>query len=291
MVAPMPNHPPVLAGAPPAPISIGPDTYLLRHVRQVPGDCLWACANSMVITGTEPVLVAATPVADRVEWLEGVFDIVEPDDVRWLILAHDDLPVTTGVAGLLAAFPQAVVVTRRPALHHVPDASALPLGRCRWVGDGETIDAGDRRLLALRAPVWSVSGNRSLLDQRTGIYWATDSFGCLLPAEPVGTVAELDGEAWAEGMATFARDLLAPWLDLVDHQRFAALCDRTQALGMTTIATAHSPLIADASIDDAFRLLRDLPATGGAPRPGQRTPRRAGLTSTTHQISESGQNR
>jgi hypothetical protein len=119
----------------------------------------------------------------------------------------------------------------------------------------------DRRLLSLRAPVWSVSGHRSLLDQRTGIYWATDTFGCLLPGDPVSTVAELDGEVWAGGMATFAHHLLAPWLDLVDHQRFAARCNRTQAFGMTTIATAHSSLITDVSIDHAVRLLRDLPAT------------------------------
>jgi flavorubredoxin len=269
MVASMANHPPVLPDSRPSSVSIGPDTHLLRHVRKVPGLSLWACANSMVITGAEPVLVATTAVAERAQWFEGIFGIVEPADVRWLILADDDLRLTTGVAELLAAFPRAVVVTPRPALHPALETCALPLDRCRWVGDGETIDAGDRRLLSLRAPVWSGSDNRSLLDQRTGIYWTTDTFGCLLPAEPVSTVAELDGEIWAGGMAMFARYLLAPWLDMVDHQRFAAFCDRTRALGMTTIATAHSPLITDTSLDDAFRLLRDLPATG-APRSGQR---------------------
>ena len=66
-------------------------------------------------------------------------------------------------------------------------------------------------------------------------------------------------------MALFAHHLLAPGLDIVDHQRFAAQCDRIQALGMTTIATAHSPLITDTSIDHAFQLLRDLPATPAPP--------------------------
>jgi hypothetical protein len=50
-----------------------------------------------------------------------------------------------------------------------------------------------------------------------------------------------------------------PWLDLLDEHRFAALCDRTGAMGMTTIASAHSPLITDTSIDRAFALVRDLP--------------------------------
>ncbi len=51
----------------------------------------------------------------------------------------------------------------------------------------------------------------------------------------------------------FAHHLLAAWLDLVDHRRFAALSDRTGALGLTTIAAAHSPLITDPSIDDGWR--------------------------------------
>lgn len=124
---------------------------------------------------------------------------------------------------------------------------------------GERVEQRRPVELSLPAPVWSASGNWSLLDQRTGI-WATDTFGCILPGEPVSTVAELDGEVWAGGMAMFAHHLFAPWFDLVDHQRFAALCDRTQTLGMTTIATAHSPLIPDVSVDHAFRLLRELPA-------------------------------
>jgi hypothetical protein len=39
---------------------------------------------------------------------------------------------------------------------------------------------------------------------------------------------------------------------------------------MPTIAGAHSPLITDTSIDQAFQLLRDLPATPRSPWPGQR---------------------
>jgi flavorubredoxin len=229
----------------------------------------------MVITGAEPVIVAPTAVPDRARWLEGISGIVEPSDVRWLILSDDRLHPTSDLADVLRVFPHAVVVTGRAALHHIPDTGAFPLDRWRGVDDGDSLDIGDRQLLSMRAPVWSASGTRSLLDQRTGIYWATDTFGCLLPGEPVDTVADLDSAVWADGMGMYARWLLAPWLELVDHQRFAALCDRTRAVGMTTVATAHSPLIADASIDHAFRLLRDLP-TAAAPVPGHLPDVRAG---------------
>jgi flavorubredoxin len=245
-------------------VPIGHDTHLLRQVRAVPGTRLWVGDHSMVITGAEPVVVATATAADHTTWLESVFAVVEPTDVRWIYVSNDRLDHTDGLARLLAAYPHATLVVSRAALHRLPDAATVPLERCRLVDDGESFHAGDRDLLSLRAPLWSMSGGRSLLDQRTGIYWAAETFGCLLPNEPVDTVAELDAEAWATGMVMFAH-LLAPWLTLVDHGRFAALCHRTQALGMTTIAASRSPLIDDTSIDQAFQLLRDLPASPPPP--------------------------
>ena len=224
----------------------------------------------MVIAGAEPVIVATGTVADRSQWWEGVLSIVEPTDVRWVYLSCDDLDRTGHLAEVMMACPQAVLVASRAAAHRHAGTLAVPFDRCRWVDDRESFEAGDHRLLSVRSPLSSVRGTRGLLDQRTGVYWAADTFGCLLPGEAVSTVAELDPEVWAEGMALFAHHLLAPWLDLVDHRRFAAGCDRIRALGMTTIATAHSPLITDTSIDHAFRLLRDLPATPAPPWPGKR---------------------
>ena len=237
-----------------AAVPIAADTHLFCHVHYVHGVDLWGCDNSMVITGTEPVIVAGR-IADSSLWLEGVFGIVEPTDVRWVYLSADELDHAGHLADVMTACPRAVLLASPAALHRQAGRLAVPLDRCRWVDDGGSFHAGDRRLLSVRAPVCGTPGIRGLLDQRTGVYWAAETFGCLLPDQPPSTVAELDPEEWAEGMALFAHRLLAPWLDLIDHRRFAALCDRTQALGMTTIATAHSPLITDTSIDHAFQLL------------------------------------
>ena len=111
------------------------------------------------------------------------------------------------------------------------------------------------------------SSTLGVLDQLTGVYWGADAFACLLDDEPVETVAELEAEQWAQAMAVFATHLLPSSLDLADELRFATQCDRVQALGMTTIASAHSPLITDASIDRAFALLCSLPAAAAAVAP------------------------
>ena len=67
----------------------------------------------------------------------------------------------------------------------------LPLGRCRWVNDGESFDASDRSFLAGLPPVFDSPSTRGLLDSRTGVLWASDCFASLL-THPVTDGAELD---------------------------------------------------------------------------------------------------
>ena len=65
----------------------------------------------------------------------------------------------------------------------------------------------------------------------------------------------------------FMYHALSPWLSIVDPVKYAADCDRVQALGAKTIATAHSPIISDASSDKAFQIMRDLPSVTPPPCP------------------------
>ena len=60
--------------------------------------------NSMVIRGVEPVLVDCGAPAVRPQWLEAAWSVVDPIDVRWVFLTHDDrdhsgnlLPIPRGM--------------------------------------------------------------------------------------------------------------------------------------------------------------------------------------------------
>jgi hypothetical protein len=127
------------------------------------------------------------------------------------------------------------------------------------VNDGDHFDAGDRRLHALRPPVWDSPTTRGLFDERTRVYWAVDAFAVPMPGAPVANVRDLDPIVWRDGTVMAAHHLLSPWLDLVDAERFSDRCDRLQVLGMQTIASAHSPLITGDAVIDAFQLARELP--------------------------------
>ena len=149
------------------------------------------------------------------------------------------------------------------------NAFEFPLDRCRWVNDGDSFDAGDRVLHAVRPPVYDSPTTRGLFDERTGVYWGVDAFATPMPGEPVSTVADLDPGFWADGMAMFVHNALSPWLGLVDADRYGALCDRVESLGMRAIATAHAPLITEETTAKAFEILRALPSVPAPPVPDQ----------------------
>ena len=69
---------------------IADDTYVVRQLfgEGLAPDVLFS--NSMVITGAEPIIVDTGPHIIGDQWLEAAFSIVEPQDVRWIYLSHDD---------------------------------------------------------------------------------------------------------------------------------------------------------------------------------------------------------
>src|SRR5205085_2842652 len=71
------------------PYRIAPDTWVVPElVAAEPGTVV--PLNSMVIAGAEPVIVDTGNELSRAEWLEAAFSIVDPADVRWVFLSHDD---------------------------------------------------------------------------------------------------------------------------------------------------------------------------------------------------------
>ncbi len=73
------------------PTEIAPDTFVIHQVQPALGQPLFVYLNSMVIRGKEPVIVDTGTPANRKQWLQDAFSLVEPEDVRWVFLSHDDV--------------------------------------------------------------------------------------------------------------------------------------------------------------------------------------------------------
>lgn len=251
------------------PTRVGTDTWVVHQVQHALGAPLCVYLNSMVIASSEPAIIDTGSVNNREQWLQDVFSIVEPADVRRVFLSHEDHDHTGNLPVVLDACSNASLVCSWAVVERFSNAFGFPLHRCRWLNDGEAIDIGDRRIVAIRPPVYDSPSTRGFLDERSRVYWAADAFAAPCPAQPVPTVNDLDPAFWAEGMAMFIHHALSPWLGIVDPTRYAAEVERVRSLGMTTIASGHSPLITGPGMVDAFRLLRDLPNVPIPSVPGQ----------------------
>ena len=244
-----------------APLEVAPETFLIRAVQSSLGGALTTSHNSLVIRAAQPVVVDTSMVSFRSEWFDDVFSLVEPEDVRWLYLTHDDDDHAGNLVEALERCPNATVVTSWAGSGRMCAAFGIPIDRVRTVDDGETFDVGDRALVAVRPPVYDSAYTRGLFDPTTRVLHAADAFCTPMPATPVDRVDEIPVRMWEEGMAMFHYASLCPWLWMVDEARFRPEVERLAALEAEVIVSAHSPVIAKSSMARAFALLAALPST------------------------------
>ncbi|GMU79108.1 MAG: hypothetical protein AMXMBFR46_19010 [Acidimicrobiia bacterium] len=247
------------------PLEVAPETFLIRAVQASLGSALSTSHNSLVIRAAEPVVVDTGMVTNRVEWFDDVFSLVEPHDVRWIYLTHDDDDHAGNLVEAIERCPNATVVMSWAAMGRACAAFGIPRARVRALDDGETLDVGDRRLRAVRPPVYDSAYTRGLLDLETRVYHAADAFCAPMPAEPVDRVDQIPVRMWEEGMAMFHHFSLCPWVAMVDEARFTAEVERLAGLDIEVIVGAHTPVITAASMERAFALLAALPSATPPP--------------------------
>ena len=138
-------------------------------------------AHSLVIRGAEPVIVDTSVLFGRDRWLENVFSLVEPEDVRWIFLSHDDHDHLGNLDVVLERCPNATLLANYAIVGRLVGDIELPLERMRWSNVGESIDVGDRELVVVRPPMFDSPATRGFFDTRTGMLWGADSFGAAFP--------------------------------------------------------------------------------------------------------------
>ncbi|MGA9276934.1 MBL fold metallo-hydrolase [Ilumatobacter sp.] len=251
-----------------APIEIAPETFVIHDTYSPPGAPGAVHMNSMLIRGAEPIVVDTGTPLNRARYLDDLFGLVDPGDVRWVFLSHDDIDHYGNVHEVMDACPNATLVASWFLCDRIGvDRLDVPPMRWRWLNDGETLDVGDRTVAAIRPPLYDSPTTRGLFDPKTGVYWASDCYASPVLG-PTAFVDELDPDAWAEGFQTF-QAWNSPWVSMVDPQRFHEACAVIERLAPTTIASCHGPTVGPSQIDRACEMLRRVPTTPVPPQPNQ----------------------
>src|SRR3954453_16103226 len=249
------------------PTQIAPDTFVVHDHHGEGEGPVSVGLNSMVIRAAEPVL-GDTGVADnREQYLADVFSLVDPEDIRWVFISHDDIDHTGNLNALMDAAPNATLVINWFMMERMGETLEVPPFRWKWVSDGESFDASDRTFHAVRQPAFDSPPTRGLYDSKTGFYWASGSFAAPM-LELSTTVDPIDPGFWREGMAMF-HQYVSPWYAMLDERKYQGSVDRVESLGVTAIAGCHTPGIRGSHVATAFEQIRTFASMTVPAEPGQ----------------------
>jgi flavorubredoxin len=249
------------------PVQITPEAHLVQSFWKAPGAPVGVHINSMVLASREPVVFDTGVATDRDGWLAAVSSVVEPADVRWIVLSHDDPDHTGNLVTAVEQFPNATVVASWWMTERLVGSIEIDPRRMRWVVSGDSLDIGDRTLGFHRPPIFDSPTTRAVLDTSTGLFWAGD-LGAALGPDPVVHADEMPADALAASFVV-AHGWVSPWISMVDDAKYQAEVTRLAALGITTWVQTHGPVYEGAHIHRAIQLLRAVPTAGEAPQPGQ----------------------
>ncbi len=137
----------------------------------------------------------------------------------------------------------------------------------RWVNPGQSFDAGDRTLVAVRPPIFDAPTTRGLFDSKTRAYWSVDSFASLLPGHVTET-ADVPYELWRESLTYFSQ-MVSPWVTMTDPAKFVATVDAIARLDPSVVVGGHMAALRGDRLRESYTLLRELPSAPAAPLPEQ----------------------
>lgn len=238
-----------------APYRVTPDISVIPAYLPVPGMGVLP-AHSFVIHAAQPVLIDTGPGGAGPAYHEALRQVIDPEDLRWLWLTHADPDHVGALGWVLDAAPELRVITTFLATGKLGMHLPVPLDRCWFANPGDTVDVGDRQLLAVTPPTFDAPETTSVFDGRTGTLFSADAFGALASA-PAAHASDIDPAELADGLVLWST-VDSPWVGAVDRGAFETALDGIDRLSPDLVLSSHLPPAAG-MLDELLRILARVP--------------------------------
>lgn len=216
-----------------------PDIEVLPSFFPISGAGFLA-VNAFVIKAAEPVLVDTGMGIESEDFMKALESVIDPQDLRWVWLTHDDADHTGNLQKVLEAAPKARLAANALAVMRMSTAWALPMNRVTWLNPGDSISAGDRKLTAVRPPLFDNPTTIAIYDDRSEVFFSADCFGAIIPS-PAPKADDVPEAELAQGMIGWA-SADSPWVHIVEPKGFGQSLDRIGRMAPKNIFSAHLPL-------------------------------------------------
>jgi flavorubredoxin len=247
------------------PHPVMPDIVVLPAHFPIPG-MGFLPVNAFVIKGREPVLVDTGMGMESKEFMKALESIIDPPDLRWVWLTHDDADHTGSMEKVLEAAPGARLVANSLALLRMSMVWPVPMHRVYWLNSGESIQLGDRKLTAVRPPLFDNPTTIGIYDDKSEAFFSADCFGAIIPS-PAQNADDVGAGDLSQGLITWA-SADSPWLHMVDPGKFSQALEKIRQIAPKMIFSAHLPP-ARGKTDQFLELLAKVPPSTPFVAPNQ----------------------
>ena len=203
-----------------SPVQVAPETFLIPNLAPAGAGDVYLPVNSLLIRGEEPIVVDTGAPVHREHWLEMVFGLVDPEDIRWVFLSHEDGDHIGALDTVLEAAPQATLVmnffsTERRALETPVPSSGRSGGSRASTSTPATVACASCCRRSSTAPPPAASTTR-----RPACCGRSTRFAALTTGA-VHHVEDLPRDLYDETFMLF-NSLVSPWHQWLDPVRYDA---------------------------------------------------------------------
>jgi hypothetical protein len=239
------------------PYQAGPDIYVLPAYSPIPSMGFLAI-NAFVIKAKEPVLVDTGMGIASEEFLKALKSIIDLHDLKWVWLTHDDADHTGNLQKVLEAAPSARLAVNSLAMLRMSTAWPVPMPRVYWLNSGDSIRVGDRKLTAVRPPMFDNPTTIGIYDDKSETFFSADCFGAILPS-PARNADDVPEGDLAQGVISWASGD-SPWVHMVEPGVFSQGLGRIRQMAPKIILSAHLPP-APGKTEQLLKLLARVPTS------------------------------
>jgi glyoxylase-like metal-dependent hydrolase (beta-lactamase superfamily II) len=223
--------------------------------------------NAFVIMGKEPVLIDTGMGIDREEFMKALESIVDPKDLKWIWLTHDDADHSGNLRMVLEAAPNARFVANALAVLRSSTVWPVPMDRAYWLNPGEKITAGEHELMAVRPPIFDNPTTIAIYDRKLDALFSADFFGAIIPS-PEKNADDLTETDLSQGMIVWAT-ADSPWVHMADAVKFGKALGNIRQIAPRKIFSAHLPP-AQGKTEGFLKVLEKLPDAAPFVTPDQK---------------------
>jgi flavorubredoxin len=195
--------------------------------------------NAFVIKAAEPVLVDTGIGIESEEFMKALKSVIDPRDLKWIWISHDDSDHTGNIQKVLDAAPNARIAANAVTLLRMSGLWQVPMDRVFCLNSGESISLGDRKLTAVTPPLFDNPATLGFYDEKSEALFSADSFGAILPAQTRG-LDELPEETLSSGMVLWAT-VDDPWMHSMEESKFLHKLDQVRQISPKIILSGHLP--------------------------------------------------